>query len=409
MFDSVDEETQTRKRFITMPRVPVLSPDGKPLMPTKPSRARRWIRDGLAVGKWSDLGVFYVQLTQQPSGEETQPVSAGVDPGKRYSGIGVQSAKATLFLAHLILPFQTVKDRMEQRRLLRRGRRGRRMNRKVAYFQRAHRQKRFDNRRQSKLPPSIRANRQLELRVVTELCRLFPVSQIVYEYVKARGSKSFSPVMVGQNVMLGWLSNLAPVETQFGYKTAHLRTQLGLVKLKDKSAQSPESHAVDGLALACSEFVKYERFHTANTRGHTWTGSVVLTPSVFRVIRRPPVSRRQLHLMVPAKGGVRRKYGGTVTRHGFRKGDLVRAEMAGRVCVGWVSGDTQRQVSVSDSNWKRLGQFTVSKVSLISRSTNLVVSGASFAQRVRSTYPTQPPLLSLPHLAQQVGVSRRTF
>jgi hypothetical protein len=307
-----------------MIKVPVLSPDGKPLMPTKPSRARRWMRDGLAVGKWSDLGVFYVQLTQQPSGEETQPVAVGVDPGKLYSGIGVQSPKATLFLAHLILPFQTVKDRMEQRRIMRRGRRERRINRKVAYSQRAHRQKRFDNRRGNKLPPSIRANRQLELRVATELCRLFPVSKIVYEYVEARGSKSFSPVMVGQKVMLGWLSKLAPVKTQFGYK-------------------------------------------------------VELTLSVFRVIRRPPISRRQLHLMVPAKGGVRRKYGGTTTRHGVRKGDIVRAEMAGRVCIGWVSGDTQKHISVSDANWKRLGQFAASKVQLLARANGLVVSRQSIA------------------------------
>ncbi|MBF2049996.1 MAG: RRXRR domain-containing protein [Elainella sp. C42_A2020_010] len=154
--------------------------------------------------------------------------------------------------------------------------------------------------------------------------------------------------------------------------------------------------AVDGLALACSEFVNYESFHIANTRGHAWTGSVQLTPAIFRVIRRPPISRRQLHLMVPSIGGVRRKYGGTTTRHGVRKGDVVKAEMAGRVSVGWVSGDTQRQISVSDSNWKRLGQFTASKVLLIARNTGLVVSGASLAQPARSAYPTQPPLLSLP-------------
>jgi len=61
--------------------------------------------------------------------------------------------------------------------------------------------------------------------------------------------------------------------------------------------------------------------------------------------------------------------------------------MAGRVCIGWVSGDTQKQISVSDANWKRLGQFTAAKVSLIARSTGLVVvrgaqaspTGVSFA------------------------------
>ncbi|MCZ8289048.1 RRXRR domain-containing protein, partial [Microcystis sp. LE19-59.1C] len=44
-----------------MARVPVISKDGKPLMPTKPSRARRWIKEGKAIGKFNDLGIFYVQ------------------------------------------------------------------------------------------------------------------------------------------------------------------------------------------------------------------------------------------------------------------------------------------------------------------------------------------------------------
>ena len=45
-------------------RVPVLNPDGSPAMATKASRARRWVRDGKAVGKWNDLGIYYVQLLQ---------------------------------------------------------------------------------------------------------------------------------------------------------------------------------------------------------------------------------------------------------------------------------------------------------------------------------------------------------
>ncbi|MCA2707735.1 MAG: RRXRR domain-containing protein, partial [Microcystis sp. M038S2] len=34
-----------------MARVPGISKAGKPLMPTNPSRARRWIKEGKAIGK----------------------------------------------------------------------------------------------------------------------------------------------------------------------------------------------------------------------------------------------------------------------------------------------------------------------------------------------------------------------
>ena len=77
--------------------------------------------------------------------------------------------------------------------------------------------------------------------------------------------------------------------------------------------------------------------------------------------------------MVPAKGGVRRKYGGTVTRHGFRKGDYVEATQGAKTYRGWVSGDTEKQVSVSDASWKRLRQFSAKKVRLVRRSTGLIV------------------------------------
>jgi hypothetical protein len=355
-------------------RIPVKSPSGKQLMPTTPQRARRWEESGKAIKRWSKLGVCYFQLASEPSGTATQPIVVGIDPGKLYSGIAVQSAKYTLYLAHLELPFKTVKKRMEQRAMMRRTRRGRRINRNVAFKLRNHRQKRFSNRKGNKLPPSIRANRQLELRVTKELCNLYPVSNIVYEYIEARGSKSFSPVMVGQKVMLGWLSELAPVSTLFGWQTSQIRQVLGLTKLKDKSSQTPESHAVDGVALAASQFVQYKSFETLREHGHQWVGSVRLSSSIFQVIKRPPISRRQLHLFQPAKGGDRRAYGGTVTRHnGLRKGDLVKAQMAGREYIGYVSGDTARQVSVSDSQWKRLGQFTASKVQLIRRSVGLLI------------------------------------
>lgn len=352
-------------------RVPVLSPCGVPLMPTKPSRARRWLKNGKAKAVYNDLSIFTVQLVSEPTGTETQPISVGIDPGKLYTGIGVQSALVTLWMAHLQLPFETVKQRMEQRQMMRRGRRGRRINRKTPYGQRAHRQARFSNRRSKKVSPSIRANRQIELRVIKELIKIYPLTTAVWEVVVARGNKGFSPVMVAQYWAINQLEKLLPVIRQEGWQTSNLRQWIGLKKQKTKKGDAiPATHAVDGVSLASSQFVKYRQF---KGKQGWWEGSVTITPAPFAVIRRPPICRRQLHLMVPSKGGVRRKYGGTTTRHGFRKGDYVQAEQAGRVYCGWVSGDTERQVSVSNADWKRLGQFTAKKVQLLQRSTGLIV------------------------------------
>jgi len=372
-----------------MLRVPVLSKSGQPLMPTKASRARRWLKEGKAKVVHNDLECFAIQLTFE-TGEDTQSIAIGIDPGKCYSGIGVQSSHSTLWMTHLVLPFKTVKERMELRRVMRRARRGRRINRKLPYSERCHRQARFDNRKQARLPPSIRANKQLELRVVKELFKLFPVSAIHYELVmadvdrtsgrkSARSGVGFSPVMVGQRQMLKWLSELAPVITHQGWQrdgngTSQLRQWLGLAKdKKNKANQTPATHAVDGVTLAAFEFIQWREWHSSSAKHGNWIGSVQITSAPFTIVRRPSTSRRQLHLCVPNKGGKRRRYGGTVTRHNFRKGDKVVAEKAGKTYIGWCSGDTKTQVSVSDKNWKRIGQFSAKKVQLLQRSTGLIV------------------------------------
>jgi hypothetical protein len=351
-------------------RIPVQNPDGTPAMPTKPSRARKWVRDGKAIGKWSDIGLYYVQLIAEPATKNIQPIIIGIDPGKLYSGVGVQSSKFTLFAAHLILPFKTVKDRMEQRAMIRRTRRGRRINRKVEFKLRAHRQVRFNNRRSKKLPPSIRANRQLELRVVTELSKIFPITEIIYEYVKAKGSKSFSPVMIGQKQAIEQLNLIAPTTIKLGWETSNLRNKLGLVKQKNnKGGAILETHAVDGIALASSYFLRYESFENTREHGHVWIGQVNLTIPIFKVIRRLPLNCRQLHVMLPVKGGIRKRYGGTTTIHNFRKGDLVDSPKG----IGYISGATETQVSISNFNWKRLGYVVPRKITLICRSTGLLV------------------------------------
>jgi hypothetical protein len=373
-------------------------------MPTKASRARRWLKEGKAKVVHNDLGIFQIQLVLHPKSYCLQQLVVGIDPGKHYTGVGVQSAKFTLWLAHLQLPFKTVKDRMEQRRMMRRGRRGRRINRKLSYIHRAHRQKRFSNRRGNKLPPSIRANRELELRVLEELSWIYPITTVVYEIIKARGDKGFSPVMVGQKWQLQNLADYGEVKQVEGWQTANIRQQLGLHKQKHSKGDAiPATHAVDGVALAASAFIRYGKIDRY-TQG--WIGEVAITPAPFTVIRRPPVSRRQLHLMVPAKGGVRRKYGGTVTRHGFRKGDYVKATQGDKTYFGWVSGDTEKQVSVSDQNWKRLGQFSKNKVRLVQRSTGLIVLPTGEIVKFDGIEPPNLTHYPSPSCISEDGVSR---
>ena len=391
------------------PRVPVLNPDGSPAMPTKASRARRWVKDGKAVGKWNDLGVYFVQLLQEPSDTQTQPIVVGCDPGKSYSGFGVQSLSATLFRGHAVLPFKRVKERIgaavikngkviknvRGRALQRRVRRGRRINRNLPFAQRNHRQKRFNNRIQSKYSPSIKASRLMEIRIVKELCSIFPVSQIVYEVVKAdvdltsgrksaRSGQGFAPVMAAQYWCIEQLEKLAPVKKMYGWQkdgngTSQIRKYLGLYKDKqNKKNPTPETHAVDGVALAASEFIGFKPFVTKNSHGHDWQGKVNITDSVFRVITRPAYFRRALHFDNPSKGGIRKRKGGTVTPFGYRAGDYVEAQKAGVIYRGWIGGFTNteksKKVSVYDPNWKRVGQFSLSKVKLLRRSNKLCIA-----------------------------------
>jgi hypothetical protein len=404
------------------PRVPVISPSDKPLMPTTASRARRWIKQGKAKPFWNVLGIWCVQLLVEPSGTETQDIVAGSDPVKRYSGIAVGSSKYTLFMSHLVLmgfiPKQGtaiagIKEKMSYRSMLRRGRRGRRIDRRKVFKLRNHRQKRFSNRKKAKLAPSIRSNRQLEIRVISELAKIYPIKAIRVEKVRAdvdrtsgrigaKSGRGFSPVMIGQAWMIEQLSQIAPVTTIEGWQkdgngTSQIREYLKLVKNKsDKALQAPETHAVDAVAVAASHFVGYKPFHTANTRGCVWVGEVTITPAVFKVVSKPRITKRRLHDAVPSLGGIRERYGGSTTPFEARKGDLIEYSTSSKgktkKVIGYCSGYTGKNLSLSDASWSRLGRFAASKCRILARNTGLVISGTSSPTQLPSYPPTTNPI-----------------
>jgi len=313
--------------------VPVVDQEHRPLMPTIPSRARRWLRSGTATHFWKG-GVFCVRLNRQPSARERQPIAMGVDPGSKREGIVVASA------AHTYLNIQAqardgVKEAEKDSTRMRRTRRGRKTP------CRKPRQNRKQSRK--KLPPSTRARWHWKLRLATFLCQLFPVRVCVVEDIKAsttgkkRWDQSFSPLEVGKAWFYEELGKLAAVQTKQGYETKELREQLGLKKTGKKLAEVWEAHCVDAWILA-----------------HSAVGGRQ-TPDNRRLVCIAPLNwhHRQLHRFEPETRGKRKPYGGTLSQ-GIKRGTLVKHPRWGKAYVG---GSMNGQLSLHDfQTGKRLTQ-----------------------------------------------------
>lgn len=333
------------------PRVPVVSVDGKPLMPTTPKKARLLMRDSLAEPRRNKLGLFYIQMTR-PVGTKTQLVALAVDPGAKYDGVAVASHRQVELKAMTFLP-DGVPKKMDTRRNLRRARRYRKTPRRPA---------RFDNRKRKGywLAPTQRSKVEARLKVVRELCKIFPIRLIItedvrYNHYKYRDGRYFSTVEIGKTLTYqeyGRLAELKPVEVS---DTDAWRMKFGLEKRTEKKwEQIPETHANDAIAMLM---------------GVTGCEN---TQAPFYVWRKLQYARRSLHRQNPQKGGIRPRFGGTTNGSFFRKGDWVETEKAGKVYSGWVCGlptNTTKLVGVADADGKRIGQFSPKKVRLLARST----------------------------------------
>ena len=222
-------------------RVPVISKDGKPLMPTMPARCRKMLEDGVAKKQWSKEGVFYIQMLV-PSGYEMQEITLAIDPGSKWDGYCVSGSKEVALMGMAVLPSQ-VHKRMETRRMLRRNRRNRNCRRREAQF---------SNRRKKQgwIAPSQLAKVQSRIRLMQRLCKLFPLTDVVIEDVKfdhyrKRWGKHFSTVEIGKTKVYEEAEKLGKLWKIEGWQTAETRELFGIEKCSEKARLSPESHAND--------------------------------------------------------------------------------------------------------------------------------------------------------------------
>ena len=284
--------------------VPVKTKDGQQLMPLHAARARKLIKRGEATPYW-DNSIYCIRLNKEPSDREIQDIVVGVDPGSKKEGFTVKSEKHT-YLNVQADAHSSVGKKVAKRRELRSGRRSRKCpNRK-------NRTNRLANR--ECIPAGTRARWDWKLRIVHWLSKLYPVTHVCVEDIKARTierakkwNQSFSPLEVGKQWFYTEIRKRWQLLTLQGWQTKEIRDRLGLKKSSDKMSETFDAHCVDSWCLAY----------------HIVGGSLLDNTDIF-CISPIPIVRRQLHRQNPQKGGKRPRYGGTVLGDGLIKNTLIK-------------------------------------------------------------------------------------
>ncbi len=161
-----------------MQRVFVLDKQKQPLMPCHPARARMLLRQGNAA-------VFrrfpFTIILKDRSKGDVQPADIRLDPGSKETGVAVvvrgKNADRCVWGANIAHRGYQIKEALDLRRALRRGRR----NRQTRY-----RQPRFLNRTRAKdwLPPSIQSRVHNVETWTKRLVRLTPANAAQVETVR---------------------------------------------------------------------------------------------------------------------------------------------------------------------------------------------------------------------------------
>jgi hypothetical protein len=289
--------------------VPVIDQNGKALFPCKERRARTLLARGEAVNYWQK-GIFCIKLIRKETEkrEEYPDIALGIDPGSKREGYTVATPKDVVLNITTNTP-DWIESHVETRRNLRRSRR----QRKTPY--RACRKNRSCQSK-TRIPPSTKARWDAKLRIIKILNRILPVTKINCEDIKAitnknkkRWNRSFSPLEVGKSYFYNQLKKLYPTTQMMitsGKGTSAHRKSRGFAKSTNKLAYTWDAHNSDSHSLA--EIALNENIYP-------YKGLYQINFLEFH--------RRQLHVQNPAKGGVRKEYGTTVSLD-MSRGSVVR-------------------------------------------------------------------------------------
>lgn len=170
----------------------VLNKHGKPLMPCKPSKARKLLKNKKA--KVIKRLPFTIQLIYGSSGYK-QKIALGVDTGSKHIGLSATTLTKVLYEADVELRNDIV-DLLSTRREARHTRR----NRKTRY-----RKPRFNNRAKCDgwLAPSIRQKIETHLSIIAKVNNILPIFNMIVETASFDIQKIKNPNIKGKEYQQG--------------------------------------------------------------------------------------------------------------------------------------------------------------------------------------------------------------
>lgn len=168
-----------------------------PLNPVHPSQARKLLDSGkAAVFRRYPFTLILKRVIENPN---IYPLTLKIDPGSKFTGIALVTSRGDVIWGmELQHRGQQIKDALEHRRAVRRGRR----NRNTRY-----RQARFLNRKRPDgwLPPSLRHRVLTTETWVKRLQKFAPIGSIVQELVKFDTQAIQNPEITGTEYQQGTL------------------------------------------------------------------------------------------------------------------------------------------------------------------------------------------------------------
>ncbi|NGX34978.1 MAG: hypothetical protein K1060chlam1_01344 [Candidatus Anoxychlamydiales bacterium] len=235
----------------------VVDNKNKPLMPSKPRKAKMLLKKGEA--KVIKLDPFTIQLTNRTS-RYTQKISLGVDAGTKYIGVSAATKNKVLFEAELQL-------RTDIKKLLETKKENRRFRR---YRKTRYRKPRFLNRKRKDkwLTPSVNHKVSSHLKIVDFIYKILPITKIIIEVAQFDIQKIKNPNITREEYQKGRQLNFFNVREYILFRDNHI-CQLCKKKNKILNVHHIESRKISSnspdnlitLCVECHKKVHLEKLH----------------------------------------------------------------------------------------------------------------------------------------------------